>query len=347
MTISMNKRRPVIIGPDTPNWPKSTDIWFNTTDNTVSRYNSATSQWDAVGSNANAIIAQIVGSAPATLDTLDEIAQALSDNPNILDLYLAKSTYASASANFATTASLNNKLDTSTYASASANFATTASLNNKLDTSTYASASANFATTTQLNNKLDTTTYAAASAGFTPGLVNIVPSSATAGSGTSSVSTLGTIILSNASTISLDGIFSSAYNNYKIIVNLTLTGGAYLTSRLRTNSGNDTTSTAYYSGLFRMNYFQGTTATDANGVVSSFTKLGLASGYGDVSATYDIFSPFDSNRNTVISGSQSSRAAWLASIGASFEPTTSFTGIWFAPSTGNMSGTISVYAYND
>jgi hypothetical protein len=325
MTISMNKRRPVIIGPDTPNWPKSTDIWFNTTDNTVSRYNSATSQWDAVGSNANAIIAQIVGSAPATLDTLDEIAQALSDNPNILDLYLAKSTYASASANFATTASLNNKLDTSTYASASANFATT----------------------TQLNNKLDTTTYAAASAGFTPGLVNIVPSSATAGSGTSSVSTLGTIILSNASTISLDGIFSSAYNNYKIIVNLTLTGGAYLTSRLRTNSGNDTTSTAYYSGLFRMNYFQGTTATDANGVVSSFTKLGLASGYGDVSATYDIFSPFDSNRNTVISGSQSSRAAWLASIGASFEPTTSFTGIWFAPSTGNMSGTISVYAYND
>ena len=166
MTISTNRRRPVIIGPDTPNWPKSTDIWFNTTDNTVSRYNSATSQWDAVGSNANAIIAQIVGSAPATLDTLDEIAQALSDNPNILDLYLAKSTYASASANFATTTQLNNKLDTTTYASASANFATTASLNNKLDTSTYASASANFATTTQLNNKLDTTTYASASAGF-------------------------------------------------------------------------------------------------------------------------------------------------------------------------------------
>jgi hypothetical protein len=144
MTISTNRRRPVIIGPDTPNWPKSTDIWFNTTDNTVSRYNSATSQWDAVGSNANAIIAQIVGSAPATLDTLDEIAQALSDNPNILDLYLAKSTYASASANFATTASLNNKLDTSTYASASANFATTTQLNNKLDTTTYAAASAGF-----------------------------------------------------------------------------------------------------------------------------------------------------------------------------------------------------------
>lgn len=303
MTFSVNKRRPVVIGPYTPAWPKETDIWFNTTDNTVSRYNATTSQWDAIGSNANAIIAQIVGSAPATLDTLDEIAQALSDNPNILDLYLAKSTYASASANFATT--------------------------------------------TQLNNKLDITTYAAASAGFTPGLVNIVPSSATAGSGTSSVSTLGTITLSNASTISLDGIFSSAYNNYKIIVNLTLTGGAYLTSRLRTNSGNDTTSTAYYSGLFRMNYFQGTTATDSEGVVSSFTKLGLASGYGDVSATYDIFSPFDSNRNTVISGSQSSRAGWLASIGASFEPTTSFTGIWFAPSTGNMSGTICVYAYND
>ena len=142
MTISTNRRRPVIIGPDTPNWPKSTDIWFNTTDNTVSRYNSATSQWDAVGSNANAIIAQIVGSAPATLDTLDEIAQALSDNPNILDLYLAKSTYASASANFATTTQLNNKLDTTTYASASAGFSVQAAAPNSLGT-LYGSTSVN------------------------------------------------------------------------------------------------------------------------------------------------------------------------------------------------------------
>jgi hypothetical protein len=216
-----------------------------------------------------------------------------------------------------------------------------------LTQSTFASSSANFATTTQLNNKLDTTTYAAASAGFTPGLVNIVPSSASAGSGTSSVSTLGMVTLSNASSVSLDGIFNSSYKNYKMLVNLSLTGGAYLTGRFRNNGVNDTTATAYYSGFLRINYFSNSTAIDGHGVDSSFLKLALGGGNGLVHATYDIFSPFDSSVNTVITGSQTSTQAWVSSIGALFAENRSLNGLWLAPSTGNMSGTISVYAYND
>lgn len=56
---------------------------------------------------------------------------------------------------FATTAQLNNKLDTSTYSSDKATFATKSELGAKLDSSTYNSEKANFATKTELSTKAD------------------------------------------------------------------------------------------------------------------------------------------------------------------------------------------------
>ena len=42
MTLSTNKRRPIIIGPDTPLDPKETDLWVNTTNNKIYRYDGST-----------------------------------------------------------------------------------------------------------------------------------------------------------------------------------------------------------------------------------------------------------------------------------------------------------------
>ena len=95
-----------------------------------------TSQQSIINTASAAAVTAVLDGAPGALDTLNELAAALGDNPDILStfitsntassIYLTQAAYASASANFATDAELANKLDTSTYASASANFATDA-----------------------------------------------------------------------------------------------------------------------------------------------------------------------------------------------------------------------------
>ena len=130
-----------------------------------------TSQQSIINTASAAAVTAVLDGAPGALDTLNELAAALGDNPDILStfitsstassIYLTQSAYASASPNFATDAEVANKLDTSTYASASANFATDAEVANKLDTSTYASASANFATDAELASAIVTASAAA------------------------------------------------------------------------------------------------------------------------------------------------------------------------------------------
>ena len=88
-------------------------------------------------------VAALVNSAPAALDTLKELADALGND-----------------ANFSTTITtkLGEKVDKTTYESDKAGFATKTELANKLDTSTYNSDKAGFATKTELNNKKNITT---------------------------------------------------------------------------------------------------------------------------------------------------------------------------------------------
>ena len=86
-------------------------------------------------------VAALVNSAPATLDTLKELADALGND-----------------ANFSTTITtkLGEKVDKTTYESDKAEFATKTELANKLDTSTYNSDKDGFATKDNLTTKQDT-----------------------------------------------------------------------------------------------------------------------------------------------------------------------------------------------
>lgn len=86
-------------------------------------------------------VAALVNSAPATLDTLKELADALGND-----------------ANFSTTITtkLGEKVDKTTYESDKAGFATKTELANKLDTSTYNSDKAGFATNDDLATKQNT-----------------------------------------------------------------------------------------------------------------------------------------------------------------------------------------------
>lgn len=70
----MNKRRPVIIGPDTPNWAKETDVWVNTSNNTLYRYDGI--EWDVIGSMGASAVSGY------TQEQIEDFAAALLNHAN-------------------------------------------------------------------------------------------------------------------------------------------------------------------------------------------------------------------------------------------------------------------------
>ncbi len=83
------------------------------------------------------------------------------------------------------------------------------------------------------------------------GLSLITPSSIAATGGSGSISSTGKISFTSASSISLNGIFSSTYQNYKVLFQVTApTSGVDLTLRLRA-SGSDLTGASYDETVLR------------------------------------------------------------------------------------------------
>jgi len=105
------------------------------------------------------------------------------------------------------------------------------------------------------------------------GLVKIVPTSVAVGSGSGSASALGIVTFSGASSVSLNGVFSSTYKNYRInfdnIIMPVGAGGTDMLLRLRANGTNTTTN--YTGAGFYMSH---NSATVTGATVSSiFIKL--------------------------------------------------------------------------
>jgi hypothetical protein len=138
----------------------------------------------------------------------------------------------------------------------------------------------------------------------TPGMKLVVPTSVAVGSGTSSVATQGTVSFSGATSVSLNGCFSSTYDNYLVIYKYTCTGSGSCRMRLRA-SGTDasgsnynemdvTTSTA--SGPTRQGTANGAEWNMVNGATSSINSLSLQ--FLDVNKTLPTTVVGFGNRNT-------------------------------------------------
>lgn len=85
------------------------------------------------------------------------------------------------------------------------------------------------------------------------GLVPVIPTSVTVGSGNSSVSSSGVVSFTSASSIKLNGVFTSAYRNYKLICSITGTSVSQAINVRFSTGGTDDSSSIYayaatYSG---------------------------------------------------------------------------------------------------
>lgn len=178
------------------------------------------------------------------------------------------------------------------------------------------------------------------------GLVPIVPSSVVLAAGSSSVSASGLITLTNATNVSLNGVFSSTYKHYRIIMELetasAVPGGSV---RLRA-SGTDASGASDYAWMgYRAINWAG--AAGLNGTLSgsSWGIWDTSSGATVAAMNMDIMRPADAVMTKMISsGYHSSNANGASYYSGHHKQATAYDGISYINTTA-FNGTIQILGY--
>lgn len=180
------------------------------------------------------------------------------------------------------------------------------------------------------------------------GLVPITPVTVTTTGGSYSIKG-GLVTFSGVSSISLNGVFSANYDNYKLILSdlLSGTGNAQITVRMR-NAGADNSANTYYQ-LWTMKRINGTFQDNTGGPGTAYTLVGY-----DNNSAYswnwsgDVIAPFEA-KNTVLTGQGlGADVTGLYMLNSTVLHTTasSFDSITFYPTSSTMSGSIQLLGYN-
>jgi hypothetical protein len=181
---------------------------------------------------------------------------------------------------------------------------------------------------------------------ITPGMIPIVPSSVNVGSGTATVGATGKVTFTTVGTnISLNGVFTSQFDYYKIIFRaLPTTGGSVMAFRMRA-AGTDASTGIYHN--------QGTIVTGGSSATinnNSLTSLNFIVGHANVTsqATFDITNPFNTtqtNFNCISNGWNGSQQTSII-FGGYVGSTVSYDGISFILASTTSTGTLQVFGYN-
>ena len=173
-----------------------------------------------------------------------------------------------------------------------------------------------------------------------PGMKMIVPSSVAVGSGSGSVSTQGTVTFSGASSVSINGCFSSTYQNYLIIWDFVGSTAVALQVRMRA-SGTDATGANYSTQLGSDN---STTANALRVSASTFFDM-FQTGHTTDRGQILFQRPFDAVNTSFIGNSFDVGGIYSQRFGGTHEVASSYDGFTFRLASGTFSGTIRIYGY--
>jgi hypothetical protein len=176
-------------------------------------------------------------------------------------------------------------------------------------------------------------------------LVKVVPTSVAVGSGSGSVDSNGNVTFSGASSISLNGCFTSAYDNYRINFQPTTASAtdADLLIYGRASGVNTTTSTVSERIIQYSSTITGSETTNGR--------------FGAISTTYPTWSQYNIEMKAPFLSQRTiwnSAGAYVTNAGVPYQVlimgyidlATSFDGITFYPASGTITGTVRVYGYN-
>lgn len=115
------------------------------------------------------------------------------------------------------------------------------------------------------------------------GLKNVVPTSISVGSGSATVNANGLVTFSGASSISLNGVFTSTYADYEVIISGSLKSSvdnAAMQLRLRASS-TDSSSNYYRNGIYQAGSGAASASYASNANV--YSLIGLGTGLYNIS----------------------------------------------------------------
>ena len=188
------------------------------------------------------------------------------------------------------------------------------------------------------------------------GIVQLIPTSVNVGSGSSSINGNGQITFSGVSSVSLNGVFSNNYDNYKVVISgVTQSSSAALWDtniRLR-SSGTDASGNNY---TFQMSRVYGEAGTGVNaqyGATATYWYLGsqnTGTGATDGFFSLEFCNPFLSKSTELlfnVINFQSDTNRIYKAGGATHSVTSPYDGFTFYPSGGTLSGTMTIYGYRN
>jgi hypothetical protein len=191
-------------------------------------------------------------------------------------------------------------------------------------------------------------TYATQSyASAQPGSKLVVPISVAVGSGSGSVDTNGAVTFSAASSISLNGAFTSTYDHYRIILNIsTNSAGGYLNLRLRASNA-DLTTSDYFSAVIQAAFGSTALGNDNGGnSQSTWNRFGYLDSSLPANIQTDLSSPYLS-QYSFFTNYNTRTGYGHQSAGGVYKATTPADGITIYPASGTITGTVRVYGYKN
>lgn len=182
------------------------------------------------------------------------------------------------------------------------------------------------------------------------GLIPVVPTSVTVGSGSASTSANGTVTFTGATTVLLNGVFTSTYTNYRVLFHgLGSSNNNNLRSRYAV--AGTASITTYTAGFIAVDYSSSAVWTYVAATGSAYNPMGWIDNAGNSNGALavDFYSPAVAVR-TFHNGLTTSVAGGTANSGGVImgmhESATAYDGIQFFNSAGtNMTGKMSVYGY--
>lgn len=172
----------------------------------------------------------------------------------------------------------------------------------------------------------------------------VIPTSV-AGTGVT-VGASGKVSFTASTSISLNGIFTSTYDHYKVEIYTTAASTAVLRVVLR-SAGTDATAANYdYTLLYANSATPGsaTVAANANWTLNASISSTV------MKHNLELTNPFLASMTTAIGRSvayASAVAPLIGNFGGGHRLSTSYDGLTFTTSTGSLTGTIRVYGYNN
>ena len=153
---------------------------------------------------------------------------------------------------------------------------------------------------------------------------------------------INTTTFTAVSSVSLNNVFTSDYENYRIVLSRNSSAGDYLSMRLR-SSGVDTTSADY--DYIRVFVYGSGTVAGFRGLSDTSWSLGYYPTVRIGNCSADIYGPnlAASSQYAATGGSGQE----LTTLMGELDLATSYDGFTLIPSAGNMTGNISVYGYKN